>query len=64
MPPFLRYILGRLLFSLLTLIVLTVAVYGIICLAPVEMRVAIYMPKNIPMQTLMDTEAYNHLKGW
>ena len=62
MPPFLRYILGRLCFSLLTLILVTMVLYGVICLAPVDMRVTIYMPKNIPMQILMDAEAYARLK--
>lgn len=62
MPPFLKYMLGRFLFSLVTLCLLTLVLYGAICLAPIDVRVSLYMPSNTPLHILMDNQAYARLK--
>ncbi len=46
MPPFVAYIIRRLLTIPITLFVLTAALYGIAMLAPVEARAELYMPNT------------------
>lgn len=46
MPPFLRYFLRRFLIIPLTLVVVTMVMYGAVMLTPVEARVSLYLPKG------------------
>ena len=47
MPPMLKFLLRRLLSVLVTLLVITAIIYGIVCLAPVESRARLYMGKRV-----------------
>jgi ABC-type dipeptide/oligopeptide/nickel transport system permease component len=46
MPPMLKFILRRLLAVPLTLLVVTVVLYGIVMLAPLEARISLYEPQG------------------
>lgn len=46
MPPLLQYIIKRLIAIVLTLLVITAVLYGIIMLTPAEARADLYMPKS------------------
>jgi peptide/nickel transport system permease protein len=46
--PALRFVLSRLTYILVTLFVVTAALYGIVMLAPVEARAALYLPPRTP----------------
>lgn len=62
MISLLKYLVGRIFFAIITLVVLSVVVFGVIYTAPLEARVAVYMPGNIPLRILNDEAAYNALK--
>lgn len=47
MPPLIHYLLKRTLSTLVTLIVITLALYAIVMLTPVETRATLYLPKNL-----------------
>ncbi|MBN1977092.1 MAG: hypothetical protein JW918_06790 [Anaerolineae bacterium] len=46
MPPILKFIVRRLLAVPITLLVITVVLYGIVMLAPIEARVSLYEPQG------------------
>ena len=46
MSNFLKFIARRVLFMALTFIVITAVLYGVLMLAPVEARAALYLPRN------------------
>lgn len=48
MPPFLRFLIRRLLAIPITLFIVTVALFGILMLAPPEVRAAPYLPEHLP----------------
>jgi len=48
MPTFLSNIIKRIFSILITLMVTTMVMYGIMMLTPVETRVELFMPKNLP----------------
>lgn len=48
MTPFLKYLLGRLIAIPITLLIITMALYGIIMLAPPDERAALYLPPRLP----------------
>ena len=48
MPSFLSNIIKRIFSILITLLVTTMVMYGIMMLTPVETRVELFMPKNLP----------------
>ncbi|MCC7359157.1 MAG: ABC transporter permease [Anaerolineales bacterium] len=48
MHPALRFALSRLAYVVVTLFVTTAALYGIVMLAPVESRAALYLPPRLP----------------
>ncbi|MCB8982912.1 MAG: ABC transporter permease [Ardenticatenaceae bacterium] len=48
MTPFLKYLLGRLIAIPITLLIITMVLYGIIMLAPPEERAALYLPPRLP----------------
>jgi peptide/nickel transport system permease protein len=48
MPPFLQFIIRRFLAIPLSLLVITMVLYGGVMLTPPEARVALYMPENLP----------------
>jgi ABC-type dipeptide/oligopeptide/nickel transport system permease component len=47
MPPFFRFIFTRLFSFIITLLVITVVLYSLIMLVPVEERASLYFPKNM-----------------
>ncbi len=46
MPPLLKFIVRRLLAVPVTLLIITATLYGILMLAPVELRAELYMPRS------------------
>jgi ABC-type dipeptide/oligopeptide/nickel transport system permease component len=46
MPPILKFIFTRLFSLITTLIIITIVLYGLIMLTPVEVRASLYFPKN------------------
>jgi len=48
MTPFLKYLLGRLIAIPITLLIITMVLYGIIMLAPPDERAALYLPPRLP----------------
>lgn len=50
MPPFLQFLIRRFLAIPLSLLVITMVLYGGVMLTPPEARAALYMPENIPMR--------------
>lgn len=59
MSPFLAFLLRRLLAIPVTLFVITLVLYGIVMLAPVEQRAELYLPPNLPR--IMTAEKYQHV---
>ncbi len=57
MPPLLKYITRRLLIVPLTLIIITVTLYGFAMLVPVEERAQVYWPRNIDPAALSAEQA-------
>jgi len=62
MLSLLRYLAGRLFFAVITLFLLSIVLYGIIYLSPLDMRVSLFMPGNVPLRILLDEEAYGRLR--
>ena len=56
MPPFVTFIMRRLLAIPITLLVLTATLYAVIMLAPVEVRAELYMPKGNSNNPNLKTE--------
>lgn len=54
MPPLLRYFLRRILFLPVSLLVITMVLYGMIRLTPTEVRAQLYMPKQLPARLTQD----------
>jgi ABC-type dipeptide/oligopeptide/nickel transport system permease component len=52
MPPLLKYIFRRLLIVPLTLLIITLILYGFAMLVPVEQRAQVYWPRNINPEAL------------
>jgi peptide/nickel transport system permease protein len=52
MPPLLKYITRRLLIVPLTLLIITLTLYGFAMLVPVEQRALVYWPRNINPEAL------------
>ncbi|NTU62179.1 MAG: ABC transporter permease [Chloroflexi bacterium] len=52
MPPLLKYITRRLLIVPLTLVIITVVLYGFAILVPVEERAQVYWPRNLNPEAL------------
>lgn len=48
MTPFLKYLLGRLIAIPITLLIITMVLYGIIMMAPPAERAALYLPPRLP----------------
>jgi peptide/nickel transport system permease protein len=48
MPPFLQFVIRRFLTIPVSLLVITIILYGGVMLTPPEARAALYMPENIP----------------
>lgn len=48
MPPILRFLLRRLLFIPISLLITTFVLYGILNFAPAEARAEVYLPPNLP----------------
>jgi peptide/nickel transport system permease protein len=46
MRNLLRYLLRRVVFAIFTLILMSIIMYGIICLAPLDVRIDLFMPKT------------------
>ena len=59
MPPLLRYLIKRTLFAVITLLVITTALYGTVMLTPAETRATLYLPPNLPSR--MTEEQYQNL---
>ena len=51
MPPFLQFVVRRFLAIPVSLLFITMMLYGGVMLTPPEARAALYMPENIPMRT-------------
>lgn len=49
LSPILKFVLRRLLWVLITLLVITAIIYGVVMLAPVEVRARLYMGKRVRM---------------
>jgi peptide/nickel transport system permease protein len=47
MPPFLRFLIGRLVSIPITLLILTALLYGIVMFTPPRIRAGLYMPHNL-----------------
>jgi len=43
-----RYLLKRLVYILVTLLIVTAVLYAAVMLTPVETRASLYMPPNVP----------------
>jgi peptide/nickel transport system permease protein len=52
MPPLLKYLTRRLLIVPLTLLIITLILYGFAMLVPVEQRAQVYWPRNINPEAL------------
>lgn len=50
MPPFLQFVIRRFLAIPISLLVITMVLYGGVMLTPPEVRAALYMPENIPVR--------------
>jgi peptide/nickel transport system permease protein len=50
MPPFLQFVIRRFMAIPVSLVVITMVLYGGVMLTPPEARAALYMPENIPMR--------------
>jgi len=63
MPPLLRFVIYRLLAVPLTLLIITLALYGFVMLAPPEVRATLYYPSGLNTDKMTDAEIqeYNQL---
>ncbi len=52
MPSFLRYLFNRLLSIPITLFILSLLLYGIFMLTPIEMRATLYYPSNVSLEMI------------
>ena len=59
MHPALRFALSRLLYVVVTLVVITATLYGIVMLAPAEARAELYLPPRLPNN--MTPERYHRI---
>lgn len=58
MPPLLQFILNRILATIITLVVITAVLYGLVMLTPPETRATLYMPNT---NRLLTDEQYQRL---
>lgn len=62
MKAFFKFLFKRLLAGLLTLFLLTFILYGVIALAPLEMRLSLYLPENINPRFLDDPILWQQIR--
>ncbi len=63
MPSFLKFFIQRTLAAIITFIIITVILYGVIALAPLEMRLSLYLPKNINARIASDEVLWQQIKN-
>lgn len=63
MSSFLKYLAGRILIAIITIFLVSVVMFGIIYLSPLETRISLFMPPNVPMRVLIDEEAFKRLEN-
>jgi ABC-type dipeptide/oligopeptide/nickel transport system permease component len=63
MPSFLKFLFQRILSAILTLFIITVVLYGVIALAPLDMRLSLYLPKNINARIASDEVLWQQVKN-
>ena len=51
MPPLVKFIFRRLLLMLVTLVIVTALLYGVVMLTPVRERAALYLPNTLANTT-------------
>ena len=56
MPSFLRYFINRLLSIPVTLCILSMLLYGIFMLTPIEVRASLYYPSSISLELMTEDE--------
>jgi peptide/nickel transport system permease protein len=62
MSTFFKFLVGRIVFAFITIFLMSVVMYGIIYLSPLDSRISLFMPSNVPTRILVDEEAFNRLK--
>jgi ABC-type dipeptide/oligopeptide/nickel transport system permease component len=62
MSSFLKYLVGRIFFAVITTFLISLVMFGIIYMSPLETRLSLFMPSSVPMRILIDEEAFNRLK--